>query len=178
MNTEDVKDWVTEHTVRKSKIFKMVVHGNEGKPCMTNNGEICVFPFVFPDCSISPPSNMCQTQDNVEAISFSECTTHGHDKLWCSIATYKNNSHKPGGKNWGNCSPYCSDKRRIKENLAEVKFKEFWEEHLFRLVTDDIGLCYTYNPKHQSSTGPEEKFIALLGRLMSSTLPTCKQNER
>ena len=167
MSTEDVKSWIIEHSVRKSKIFNMVAHGNEGRPCLTNSGpnpgKICVFPFVFPDCGIYPQSNVCQTQNKVEALTYTKCTNFGNYKHWCSTVTYKNDSHKTGS--WGYCPQYCLDNQRFEENLADEKFQEFWQEQLFQLVTDDIGLCYTYNPKHNSSTRPEDKFVALLGRL-------------
>ena len=169
--TEEIKAWVTKHTWNRTKVFKLVIHGNDGRPCLTNNGGVpgkpCIFPFVYPDCSLYPPPPDCKTEGGKQPQTHTKCVpTKNLGGSWCSTRTYWNNSHIFG--EYGSCSTQCADQPRKTENLANVDFQYLWEEGFYRLLQSDLGHCHTYNPRHRSSIDPEEKFIAYLGKLSLS----------
>ena len=158
-----VKDWVSKHTWKKERVFKLVQHGNDGGPCMSveghNAGKLCVFPFVHPDCNIYPKPPACEMERDITPVVHTECVKEVGSGEWCSIKTHWNDSHITG--KFGTCSPQCRDHRNHTDILSST---DLWKEMIFSLLSVD-GYCHTYNPRHQSSAAHEEQFISLLGKL-------------
>jgi hypothetical protein len=103
ISTEEVRAWVLRHSWDRERIFKLVAHGNAGRPCMTNNGawpgKPCSFPFVFPDCNVFPQPGVCaKNSSNIPRI-YTDCTTCGSNGPWCPTKTHSNNSQVVG--EWG-----------------------------------------------------------------------------
>ena len=166
ITTKDIQAWVRQHTWNRSQVFSMVSHGNHGRPCITNSdpvpGKPCVFPFVYPDCSVVPPPKICLTEGRKMPVVATKCLNDGSIE-WCSTRTHWNNTHITG--QYGRCSPHCKQHAHSTENLASADFQDLWEEQFYLLISDYIGHCHTYNSRHRSSAADEEKFIALLGEI-------------
>ena len=164
--TKDIKAWVTKHTWNRTKVFKLVSHGNDGRPCLTNSGSVpgkpCIFPFVYPDCSLDRPSMICNTEGDKIPQIYTKCISE-KNYGWCSTRTHWNNSHIVG--EYGTCSTRCADQPYSAESLANMDFQYLWEEGFYGLLVSNLGHCHTYNPRHRSSSDHEEKFIAFLGKL-------------
>ena len=167
---EDIKAWIFQHTWTRGKIFKLVSHGNAGRPCMTNrnpeDGKLCIFPFVYPDCKTFPQPAVCQSSESKEPVVHTKCLDDGTSDNrsfhhWCSTRTHVNNSHIKG--HFGKCSQHCKDQINATENLASSDFAFLWEEGFYRLLNDDIGHCHSYNPGGKSAASSDDKFVALLG---------------
>ena len=55
-------------------------------------GANCVFPFTY------------------EGVVYTECTTVGDDKPWCSTLTDQNGNHVGDQGKWGYCASNCTTK--------------------------------------------------------------------
>ena len=125
-------------------------------------GKPCIFPFVYPDCSVFPTTRICYSNKSIAPLPHYRCIPEaGYE--WCSTRTHLNNTHIQG--EYGKCSPQCKPNNNSTENLASLEFQYLWDQGFYRLFDDDIGHCHTYNPGHRSSTSPDEKLIMLLGEL-------------
>ena len=60
--------------------------------CGTKDGPVANKPCIFPF-----------TKSN--GVSYSKCTTEGHDQLWCSTEVDADGYHLEG--QWGNCNSNC-----------------------------------------------------------------------
>jgi hypothetical protein len=164
---EEIKAVVDRYSWNRTKVFNLVSHGNDGRPCMTNSGPVagkpCVFPFVWPACQVFPPNGICNSVGPHVPVVHTKCIPEGNIE-WCSTRPHWNNSAITG--KWGGCSPKCNYQVNSTENLASDDFQYLWDKRFYRLFSDDIGHCHTYIPGHRSSTGHEQKFMAFLGKFM------------
>ena len=163
-SSEDIKTWVYQNTWRRDKLLQLVGHGSEGRPCITNSnpeeGKICIFPFVYPDCGLIPPGKVCFSGGNKTPSVHRKCI-YDESFSWCSTRTHWNNSHITG--HFGKCSSHCVENVNHTENLASREFESLWAEGFYRIFNDVIGHCHTYNPENRSSAEIDQKFVAFLG---------------
>jgi hypothetical protein len=131
---------------------------------MTNgnpeDGKLCIFPFLYPDCKTFPQPAVCQYQGSREPVVHTKCMDDDH---WCSTRTHWNNSHIKG--HFGKCSQHCEDQINATENLVSSDFASLWEEGFYRMLNDNIGHCHTYNPDGKSAASSDDKFVAVFGML-------------
>ena len=168
---EEIKLWYLEHTWNRSILFKHVSHNTVGGPnrqsCNTiggaTPGKPCAFPFVFPDCELSPKPPVCYSEDTKTPITYTHCAILTETSPWCSTRTHENNSHVPSV--WGYCPTECTgESYQQEDDLSADHYSNFWTENLYLMISD-IGHCQTYDPSYPSLANHNGQFYALLGWL-------------
>ena len=165
ITADKIHSWIVDHTWNRKTTFNLVSHGNNGRPCFTISGskpgKPCIFPFVYPDCNLYPPTKPCSIKPKPPPTINYQCYPEGSGS-WCSTRIHWNDSHITG--EFGSCPPNCKTNYNSTKNLASSEFPLLWDEGFYRLFDDDIGHCHTYNPGQRSSTSPDMRFIALMGK--------------
>ena len=96
ISTDEVRAWVMRHSWDRERIFKLVAHGNPGRPCMTitdpRPGKPCSFPFIFPDCNVFPQPGVCAKNSSSIPKIYTDCTRLESTGPWCPTKTHWNYS--------------------------------------------------------------------------------------
>lgn len=97
----------------------VIVHysGGDACPAVTENGELCVFPFT------------------TNGKTFTECTTEGRQRLWC--ATTKDFE---GDKNWG----FCGKATGNKQSTIIFKCDESADNGKPEVLSETLGCSATF----------------------------------
>ena len=173
-SVKEAREWFINHTWRRPRLVNFFSHSTVDTslqhPCNTiagpEAGAPCIFPFLFPDCTLARKSIHCKDNDTVQPKLHHNCIPTESDTYWCSTRTYQNKSHSLG--HFGTCSPRCqaeaSDIVDKKYNLASKEHDHLWDEEIFSLATWDHGHCYTYNPPSKSYSGFSGELYAFLAQ--------------
>ena len=172
----EIKSWVQEHTYNRSSLVHRFSHKTKkrmrGYPCNTIGGEAigkpCIFPFVYPDCSITHQKlNYCTPKTTPR--EYKGCTDTQGQTMWCSTRNYENNSWMV--RNWGYCDPNCSEQNlenyKRSAHITDKLIEAHWNQtfHYF-FGLNQAGHCHTYNPRYKSASGQFGQFYVLLGEYL------------
>ena len=96
--------------------------------------------------------------------TYRSCTNDRNVQPICLTREYQDGVKRD--EDWGYCSSECNGQRTDSNssfNLANMDFKEVWEENFFDLRVFGAGYCYTYNPPEETGTKFENRLFMLLG---------------
>ena len=114
LSLEETKVLLRERTVSRRGLVKFLsistVESSNNYPCNAVSGhragETCAFPFIFPDCSQSAKSVLCEK--DLKPRPYNSCVLLDTDlKPWCYTRAYKNRSLIRG--EYGYCSEKCTE---------------------------------------------------------------------